>query len=285
MKEIWTTIHGGWGDAICNYGNIRKALVDHQADLANVVFFGLDKELISFIKAQKQIGKVRHLEMSDNSQYWQFTTLAACDFQTYTKVTGLNEKYPEIIPTHIGNYYNIQNPTLCHRYFDPVLPDPKFDWQEILPNEPFILFQPFSCHSCTFDLHWPHWIEALEFVLNNYKHKVVLIGQLTSQFDRAFSFPWIEHPNLINIVGQTPNMIDVYHIMAKAAFVITTSNALSMWSVVSNKPALVVCNKAIANVAKYYYNWIQHEPNVVLECTSTLSEFCSSFDCFTKGIV
>lgn len=284
MKEIWTTVHGGWGDAIANYGNIRVALEENEADKANVIFFGIDKQLIPFIKAQNGINEVLHLNINEKSEYWQYTVMAACDFPLYMRMTGLQDKYPDLIPTHITKYYQVENQTLCHRYFEANLPPSKFDWTGILPSEPFLVVQPFSCHSCHFDFHWPHWIEALNFVLDNSPMKVVLIGQLKSMYDDSYVFPWVEHSNLINLVGQTPSMIDVFHIMKQSAGVITTSNALSMWSIVSKKPALVVCNQGIHKVAPYYYNWIHHEPNIVMDCTTTMSEFRNISSNFIKGL-
>jgi hypothetical protein len=284
MKEIWTTVHGGWGDFIANYGNIRVALEENQADKANVVFYGLDKDIIKFIKAQKYIGEVLHLQISNKADYWRYANMAFSDFLLYKKLTGLDKKIPDLIPTHITHFYN-NNPHLCNRYFDMVLPTPQFDWTDVLPKEPFIVFQPFSCHSCSYKKHWPYWMDALDFILNLSPFKVVLIGQARSIHDSEFIFPWVEHPNLVNIVGQTPNVIDVMHIMSISLGVITTSNVLSMWSVVSNKPALVVCNQVIKEFAMLYYNWIHHEPNLVLDSDVNLEEFKDAAKNFLKGLV
>lgn len=274
MKELWTTVHGGWGDAIASYGNIRALLTERQANQANVVFFGIDSDIITFLKSQKGIGKVRHLQITDKTQYYEYSVMGILDFPLFTRMTGLHDQIPDLIPTHISDFYQSKNQTVCNRYFDAVLPPPVFDWTEVLPKEPFILFQPYSCYSCKQSEHWPFWMEALDFVLNNTTLKVVLIGQLKSMYDDQFIFPWVEHRNLVNLVGQTSSMIDVFHIMAKAEGVISTSNGLSMWSIVTNKPSLVVCNQIIQNSpVKYYYNWINHSPNLLLDHETEIDTF------------
>lgn len=285
MEEIWTTVHGGWGDAIANYGNIVAFLKESNQDKANVVFFGLDKEIIPFLKAQKHIDKVQHLKITSISEYPYYTTLAMCDFPVYTRITGLHDNFPNLVPTHISNFYLIENPKLCNRIFNLELPPQKLEWESVLPlNEPFIVFQPFSCHSCVSDLHWPYWLEALNFILENISLKIVLIGEIKSNYDSRFLFPYVEHPNLVNLVGQTPNMSDVFHIVNKSVGVVSTSNGLSMYTVTNKKPNLVICNKIIKTSAFYYYNWIHHPPNIVFDCDLTLENFKIEAMNFIKGI-
>ena len=276
MNEIWTLVCGAWGDALASYGNICKVLDEKGLQKANVVYYGLDKEVSKFLKHQKRIDKVMRLDISEPLVYFKYAGLAAGDFNSWMKITGLNEQIPDLIPTHINRYYNIENPTDCNRDFEVQIPDadPELNLKQY---EPYILFQPYSCHSCTFDKHWPHWMEALNWVLENVDGKVVLVGNLTSDFDQTFKFPWIEHPRLVNLVGSTTSMVDVFHLMNNANGVVTTSNALSIWSILTKKPALVVCNQIIKERSKYYYNWIHHEPNKVLEPTSTLLEIEKEF--------
>jgi hypothetical protein len=285
MTDLWTTAHGGWGDCIASYGNIRALLRDKNQNEANVIFFGMDATIVEFLKAQKNIGKVRHLRISDPSEYYDYSLMGILDFPLFTRMTGLHDLYPDLIPTHISHFYQSENQTLCNRDFDVVLPPSKLCWDEILPQEPFLLLQPYSCYSCKLFEHWPFWFDAIKFVIENSNLKVVLVGELNSIYDTSFQFPWIEHPNLINLVGQTPSMIDVFHIMAKSKGLITTSNGLSIWSIPSNKPSLVVCNKVIHSTpVMYYYNWINHKPNTVMRVESSLSDFVSEAEAFIKRI-
>jgi hypothetical protein len=281
MNEIWTLVNGAWGDFFACYGNICKILEQRNLDKSNVIYYGLDPDIKTALKKQNNVDKVVSLDISNPELYFKYAGLAACDFSEWLRVTGLDQQFPEIIPTHISRYYNIENPTECNRIFQINIPDPLLDWSPFFNlYNPYIIVQPFSCHSCTFDKHWPFWMEALEWILENTNKKVVLIGQLMSRMDHRFKFPWIEHPNLLNLVDQTPSMMDVYHLMNKASYVITTSNSLSMYSIITNKPSLVVCNQIIKEMANYYYNWIHYKPNHVLDCNVSLAEFKDCFKFF-----
>lgn len=285
MSEIWCLVNGAWGDALACYGNICHLLDQRGLEKSNVVFYGLDPDIVSFLKCQDRIDKVYSLLISDPELYFKYAGLAAGDFPAFMKITGLNQKIPDLNPTHINRYYNIENPNLCHRVFSVKLPETNVNWQTFYDSNPnYLLFQPFSCHSCLFESHWNHWIDALRWVLDNHNFRVVLTGQLTSGSDHRFKFPWIDHPNLFNMVGQTESMFEVLRIMQGAKGVVTTSNALSMWSIATKIPALVVCNQIIKERAFYYYNWIHHEPNVVLESTSTLEDFKVNFKSFVSGL-
>lgn len=285
MEEIWTTVHGGWGDAIANYGNIVAFLKESNQDKANVVFFGLDKEIIPFLKAQKHIDKVQYLKITDVSEYSAYMLLANYDFQLFARLTGLHDNFSNLVPTHISNFYLIENPNLCNRIFDLELPPQKFEWDSVLPaHEPYILVQPFSCHSCLFKNHWPYWLEGLNYIIENSPVKIVLVGKIKSGIDLDFLFPYLEHPNLINLVGQTPNMSDVLHITNKSSGIISTSSGISLYSITNNKPNLVVCNQLIKKSSLYYYNWIHHPPNIVFDCDLTLENFKIEAMNFIKGI-
>lgn len=279
MEEIWTFAQGGWGDIIASYGNTCKILDEKGLEKANVVFYGLDFDLVQFLKSQDRINKVSSLIISDPIVYFKYAVLASSDFPTFMEVTGLDKSVPNLLEAHINRFYNIENPTLCHRNFSMKLPEDHINWEIFYDQHPdYLIFQPFSCHSCKYDSHWPHWMAALEWVLENYNKKIILIGQLVSEFDARFKFPWISHENLLNMVGQTKNMFDVLRIMAGSQGVVTTSNCLSMWSILNNKPSMVICNQYIKEKSLYYYNWIHHNPNTVFDFELSLEDFKTNFD-------
>lgn len=285
MNNIWTLVNGAWGDFFACYGNICKVLNQRNISKANVVYYGLDPDVLRCIKIQDNINQVINLEISEPDLYFKYAGLAAGDFHTWTKITGLDKKIPDLIPTHISRYYNIENPTECNRSFNLKLIEPTQSWEPFFSlYNSYIVVQPFSCHSCSFDKHWPYWVDAIYWLLDNCDKKIVLLGQLTSKIDHRFKFPWIEHPNLINLVDQTDSMFDVFKLVDRADCVISTSNALSMYSIITNKPSLVVCNQIIKENARYYYNWINHKPNKILDCDISLTEFKDSFKFFYAAL-
>lgn len=280
-SDVWTLVNGAWGDFFACYGNICKLLQERNLEKTNVVYYGLDSDILRCIKIQDNVNKVINLEISDPDLYFKYAGLAASDFLAWTQVTGLDKKIPNLIPTHISRYYNIENPTECNRSFFLKLPVDKQKWEPFsVLYQPYIVVQPFSCHSCRFDKHWPYWVELIYWLLDNCDKRIVLIGQLTSKQDHRFKFPWIEHPNLINLVDQTESMLDVFEIVENSEYTITTSNSLSMYSIIKQKSALVICNQIIKQNAFYYYNWIHHKPNTVLDYTVSLAEFKDHFKFF-----
>lgn len=276
--DTWCLVSGAWGDTLACYGNIIEYLNKNKLNKSNIIYYGLDEKIINFLKIQKRIDKIKSLSISSPSLYFEYAGMAACDFPLWMKVTGLDQQIPNLVPTHISRYYNIENPKLCHRDFEINLFQKNKNTSIFcLKYNPYIVFQPFSCHSCRFDAHWPYWMEALNWILDNTDLNIVLIGQLTSDFDLRFKFPWIEHPKLINLVGQIDNMIEILHIVKNSKYIITTSNSLSMFSIVFKKPALVVCNQIIKEKANYYYNWIKYDPNVVLDFSISLDDFMQQY--------
>lgn len=269
----WTLLTGSWGDVFAGYGNLCNLYADHDEKI-NVVYFGLDPDICTFLKAQPNIGEVKHLLISEPAAFFKYNRLAATNFVEFMEVTGLKESVPDMSPGHVSSYYLEEHPDQCNRFHDCQLPTCPADWWMFLSRKrPFVLFQPYSIRSVSFDQHWPHWMDALNWVLEHTEINVVLAGELRSPFDTNFVFPWVEHERLINIVGQTKSMLDLLHIATWADKIITTSNALSMWSIINRIPALVVCHQLIRDRAPYYYNWIHDLHNTVVDFETDLQGF------------
>lgn len=271
--EIWALVAGAWGDSLACYGNICKYVKEHGLDQVNVVYHGLHPEIPTFLKQQKYIGRVSVLSLGevrtekglDPAGYFNFfqsAELLATNFTGWMRATQLDQQLPGLLPTHVSREWPLE---------------PYRDFEIYLPGEPariegpFLLFQPYSVQSCPYHMHWEYWMEALAWVLENLDLKVVLVGTPTSDFDTTFAFPTVEHPKLLNLVGKTKSLLDVLHIMGQAECLITTSNSLSMWSILTQKPSLVVCHKAIRQ--SYFYHWINCEPNHVLAAETSLEQF------------
>jgi hypothetical protein len=277
MEEVWALVAGAWGDSIACYGHICRYAKEHGLEKVNVVYHGLHTEVIPFLKKQKYIGKVSVLALEEPVRteagldpigffnFFQSAELLSTNFAGWMRATGLDQQIPNLLPTHVSR----ELPTECYRDFELYLPDVKTDWTML--QQPYLLFQPYSCQSCPLHMHWEYWMEALDWVLENTTLGIVLIGNKTSEFDPNFRFPQVNNPRVINLVGQTESLLDVFHIMKGAEGVITTSNSLSMWSIVTKKPALVVCHKLIRT--SYFYQWINYPPNHVLNVAINLEDF------------
>ncbi len=282
MTKLWTTSVGAWGDSLCAYGNICKLLRERNEEKANVVYFGYDQNVCEFFKAQPNIDKVSWLKIDPPSLLSKYQRLAVTDVPEWLKVTELKEQLPDIVPTHIThammvhNYFGNLDP---YRNFDAELPPVKGDWDKFFCyKKPFLLFQPYSTQSCDYDNHWPHWKEALDFILETTDKTVVMAGEMPPKDMKAPDwFPYVEDDRVVNIVGQTQNMIDLLHIATWADELVTTCNALAYWSIIKNKPAVVCYNKIIKPRSPFYYDWIKHEPNKTVDFDEDLDVFKEQF--------
>jgi hypothetical protein len=273
----WTLATGAWGDSLCAYGNICKLIEEKGTEKANVVYFGLDQGVCEFFKAQPNIHKVSWLQISLPRTINKYLRMAASDFKGWMETTELDKQLPNLIPTHISDYYEKEHTTECNRSFDAVLPPEQGNWADFLGDK-YILFQPYSVQSCEYAFHWPHWHEALKWVLDNTGYKVVMAGELPPEgSDPPAWFPLVDDERVVNIVGQTKSMTDLLHIASRASLIVSTCNALSVWSILKKVPAIICCTKVIKPNSPYYYNWINHSPNIVVDHDNELSVFKEAF--------
>lgn len=268
-NNIWALAVGAWGDSICAYGNMCNLLKQKGLEKCNVVCFGLDKNICEFFKAQPNVDKVSFLDISIPSVIAKYIELANTNFEEWMKVTGLDQQLPEIHRTHISRDWHNNRPTECYRDFACELPPCLADFQGLL-DEPFVLFQPYSTNSCSQENHWQHWGEALDWLTKTTNKNIIVVGEQGSA-----ELP-LHHPKVKNLMGQTKSMLDVYHIANKADWIVTTSNSLSIWSILKNIPATVICNKVIKFDTPYYYNWIKAGENTVLDQDASFEDFVSA---------
>jgi len=276
----WTLATGAWGDCLCAYGNICKLIEEKGAEKANVVYFGLDQGICEFFKAQPNIHKVSWLQISLPRTVNKYLRMAASDFKGWMEITELDKQLPNLCPTHISDYYEIHNTKECYRDFAVTLPPEQGNWSELIGDN-YILFQPYSVNSCEYGHHWPHWQEALQWVLDHTGFKVVLAGELPPEGSEPPAwFPLVEDERVVNIVGQTKSMTDLLHIASGASMIISTCNALSVWSILKQVPAIICCTKIIKPNSPYYYNWIHHKQNIVLDYEKDMDDFKEAFSLY-----
>lgn len=269
MNEQWFTAVGAWGDSLCAYGQMHKHL---KGDKANVVVFSLDQNICRFFKAQPNVNRVEWLKIEPPPLFAKYAALAHDDFPRWVKETGLGDQLPELTPTHFH--------AEPYRDFDAALPPCMAEWEQFLePSKPYVLFQPYSTQSCGYEGHWPHWMDALTALIDHDERDIVVVGEMTPDFEKWYDLDLMEHPKVRNLVGQTQSMIDVLHILNWADQYVGTCNALAYWSLIKKKPALVACNNIIKPATPYYYNWLNHGTVKLLDHDASLDALISSFDC------
>jgi hypothetical protein len=273
MQKKSYFIGGSWGDAILCYNNICKNLDELNLEKAYVIFYGLDFEVVKFLKLQDRIDKISVLSISEFDKYLEYLFLSKNNFSEFKKLTGLNNEIPDLVSAYSFNYKKED--------IFVELPEIEPKWHHFYSTyKNYIVFNPFSCHSSSFTSHWPFWMDSLKWILDNFDIKVVLTGQMTSRVDETFKFPLIEHSNLINLVEKTSSMFDVFNIVNGSKGLITTSSGLSLWSYIFNKPTITICNKDFKEKHFKKYEWIKNENNSVFDYELTLEDFKLFFNNF-----
>jgi len=238
-------------------------------DRCNTLYFGLEDQIVEFLKHQDFLKEIWYLKPEKDS-YDALLPLAYYNFPLWLAKTGIDSKLRNVVGTHVNSDLIWNNdPLACYRDFDLNIPESSWNIEG-----PFLLFQPYSVQSCAADLHWRCWIDAIKWISDHTEWKIVVVGK------EEFPTP----SRVINLVGKTKSMLDVFSLALQSKGIITTSNALSMWSILKKKPSLVVCNKIIKEKTPYYYNWVRSEPNTVLESDITLQQFVNEFDKWSETL-
>lgn len=277
MSNVYITAVGAWGDVLAALGN-ASLLKQRGIGKYNVIYFGYDKNIKTFLEMQPEVDEVIHAIPRDPNHYKDVCIEACCThkqkWKHWVDMAGLDIN-GFVIQTHVDFYLQEENPEYCIRKFDCSLNIEVEDFKN-----PTILFQPYSIQSAMYEDHWPHWLEALDWILNNFEYDVALVGKMNGDRpfgDSHFMFPELgDHPRLINLVGKTKSMMEVFAMAQKCKAIVTTNNCLSMWSIIKDIPAVVMHTR---KWFPYFRNWITNEPNKVMDCESTLEEFKEVFIC------
>lgn len=268
---LWTTAIGAWGDVFASCGNIIRLLEEEDKDSCSVVYFGLDEDIKEFLEYQSFIDEVYHLKLGGPHLYDALMYQCQWDYPRWLALTKLEDLSP--VRTHVTP--ELLESSDCFRDFNLKLP---LRTDKRLP-ESFILFQPYSIQSNTKGTHWPYWMEALEWILNNTDHDVVMVGKdgVPGSPDPNFVTPRFDSDRVVNLVNETSSMMDVLNMASLAKGIVSTSNALPIWCIINKIPVLVVYNLIIKEKANYFYNWYKSEPAITLESDSDLNDFTRRF--------
>lgn len=275
------TAVGTWGDCIAAYGNMQRNIEDHgYKQKITVICYTKDPEIVKFLKMQKEIKDVIHLCPKNDEEYLKFVGWAGKKLVDWAanKPVGwhdmANIKEGLVVQTHIGNDYLFDHPDIINR---PKQMELDYSLSIRVPDN-VLFFQPFSTQSVALVDHWPYWFQALEWLNDRGGWDIWVIGQRRGGMrGKGFEFPDLRH--LSNVVSYVDRacMMAVLQIAKHCKGIVTTSNCISMWSIIHNKKTLVMCNKL--NLTHDYYNgWIRHPPNTLLPANTTLDKFKRDFE-------
>lgn len=270
---LWGTAIGAWGDVIAACGNIVKNL-----GRAGVLYYGKDPAIVGFLKRQAFCAGVRYVEPASQDEYVDVVRML-CSTQEWSQhrpdFAGLRERahldHADIYATHV------EHAALARRdvnlWHGAQLCPEAWEWAAWTMNNirmgsapcaEFVVLQPYSTQSCPLKQHWPHWQEAIEFLLAFTPYTYILIGQ---NWEKEGT-----HPRIVNLIDAAPSMEHVFALTSMVGRCITTCNALSLYAVVNGVQSVVMGNGHL-EPHNYFWRFINNRPVRLLEHGADIGAF------------
>lgn len=258
---------GAWGDTFVSFGMALQKR-DPRRPL-HMIHFGMDPDIETFLQQQRRIDGVLRIAPKDRLEFEQMFHRASLSRFMYAdewrpwfaEMAGIQEE--DILFTQVNQ---AEDQPIC-RWHNAEIPHGYRAWAQTQARVwgTYILLHPISTQSAKRDEHWPLWEDAIKWLLESTPYTYVLTGM--GEFDAP------EHDRLINLFGKTTSMFQVLALCEKARGVISTCNAVSLWTVIQDIPAIIVSNAVFNHKEDYYHRWIKAEPNTVLYQYDTLEWF------------
>jgi len=284
-KTYWATVIGAWGDMLASYSYMSLFIKETNLKKFNVFYYGQDPTVKDFLEYQKNIKRVVHVAPKSTEEYRAI--IKESQFYNSARwVSNFIDINPDdIILTHLNAFHKIES--IFVREFECRVPGR-------IPckvQDHTLLFQPYSFQGIPLYSHWNDIEKILTWLLEETDWNIILIGQDKTRHwtGEVHPFPFeMSHPRLKNLVGKTSSMNEVFKIADKCNGIITTSNCLSIWSIVSKKPAMVLINGLLHNPGnpslKFFRDWIDYSPNILLDFGTDLEGFQKKFKRFRLAI-
>jgi hypothetical protein len=247
-----------------------------------MVHYGNDPHISAFLALQAGVADVRHVVPENEAarRYWiarsAEPTVPLSEYAGEL-LRGTGIAATDVIRTHV---YHLNYPQPVHRWHDPVLPESSVSWakafvQSVCGERPFLMLHPFSTQSSAIEGHWPYWNTAIRWLAEDVAPKLgvkILWTGAVRPVD-------VKSDWLVNAVGLTPSMQEVFALQRLAALTIATSNGCAHWAVMDRKPAVICCNNhmlpgvPLPKVGHIFKEWISVPPVVQVEYREGLEVF------------
>lgn len=269
----WAVVAGAWGDVFCCVGKIKKMLADKEIPTIGVIYFGRDAKIIGWLGAQPWCREVYALLMEDKKEMALWYGRISQSLPHH----GIEAIHELIGKRGIRFGGQIAFTQLClaaheepEYWTGAVLPKEAHEWaKENAPAGKFLILNPFSIASNTFKQHWPHWIEATHWLLQNVNLPVVLVSE------NPIECP--DHPWLVNLTGKSRTMMDVLALAELSAGIVTTGNNLGIYGPICGKEAVVVLAQTCPKGA-FYHRWYEHPSISLVEFEEPFADFQRAFE-------
>jgi hypothetical protein len=276
MSDLpYFTAIGAWGDIFACYSQICL-MMKEWLPKANILYYGFDRHIKEFLEYQDNIEKVLHIKPDSWKTYEDVVEKAnKGGLDWIDELEGWAHLNHNLMVLGNLNSDIINRKEITHRTFNYKVPSSQID----VPIHS-VLFNPYSFQSCSMRAHWPFIPNVLQFLVDETDWHVVLAGQektfnISGEY---WDFPLIvDHPRVTNLVGKTKSMFEVLAVAEDCEAIISTSNCLALWSIVTNKPAIILMNSKLTEPIvpghEYWKKWIETEPNQLVYYDQNFDNF------------
>ena len=269
---MWFLIHGAPGDVMCGVG----AAIKHPQfkDNRRFIYYGFDASCVDFVNAQSFCDDVLHVVPHDHLEYKRSVRMLCI----LPKHHALRKHMLGIIAERAGiPEARILQYQISHEMKMTGNPD---HWESTdLPsrsiefaNEVFsndgrlqVLLHPYSFQSNTLERHWLHWVQAMNWLATIPHVRFWLTG-----------IGWeigVVPENFMDLVNRTASNNDVLALQQRCDLTISTSNNLSHYAVLINKPIVTCINQAVTDPKWFFRKWYHFPKAVFVENRDDLSVF------------
>jgi FkbM family methyltransferase len=272
---------GAWGDVLCTLGGAmtRAAQIKAVGQECTLIYYGFDPEIARFLRLQGHFDSVIHVAPDSDEGYWGRVEEATdprvpVSWWLNEIVFGTGIRPEDVTPMHVGSQWDRGDPIT--RWSGPKLPREIRKVADLLveacrfrfDSDPILVY-PRSEQSTCWEDHWPHWDQAVAWLLAHTDHPIILCGQ---RYESDLS-----HPRLLNLVGQTASMMQVFALAEAAGSVITTVNSLSHWCWIQGIPAVACANRTIADKDDYFRRALSSPSIRLVEMDDDLEDFQEAY--------
>lgn len=278
----WCTAFGHWGDIFCCVGVMKAKMKQTGQEKVNVLYVGPDMNIVDWLQLQPFVDEVIGIK-SDNGDFYKKFWFATSRPDSepmlwlgmlWEQIRGLPgpEKFTQ---THINSqWFETRTGLPAQLWHGGVLPEKEAMaagelMRKHLPIKPktLIHIHPVSTWSEAANNHWPHWLAAIEWLIEKTPHTYVLTGLHPIMF-----LP--QSPRLVNLIGETKSNLEVMTINSFCDGIISTPNNVALWSVIEKQKCLCVGNLATQFLSSYYRRFLQKGENLTyLNVDTTFSGF------------
>lgn len=263
----WVTVVGAWGDTLITTGEILHLLKERSQESVGVIYYGQDPAIPAFLISQPWCSRVFPVIEPDDSLYWEsLRSMPWRPLHSWLPARLENIDSETIAYTHLK--FGRLGEHEPHIWHGAELPQSVVMWAKEfrLATGPFRLLHAVSTQSSSWESHWPHWPEAIEWLLESTPYTYVLTGW-KSDLEHS-------HSNLIDLRGETETMTHVLALAEESQGIIATSNSLGYWSIIQGLPAVIACNELVSSPAgDLFHRWLSRPPVCLIEHSEGMERF------------